>query len=143
VQTRGAVRDSTKLAQAAFWYKVYIAAAAATAEQAFEVSLLNSALRLLDVSLLDALPGVWTASGQGSRDAFDAAQMRNATCLCGTAMESLLTGTPYYVNTTYATNNCTGRHLLVAVATTCQQRCQSDTLGFQGVRLLAAVTLGH
>jgi hypothetical protein len=119
VQTRGAVRDSTKLAKAAFWYKVYIAAAAATAEQAFEVSLLNSALRLLDVSLLDALPAVWAASGQGSRDAFDAAHMRNATCLCGAAVESLLTGTPYYVNTTYAANNCTGRVLLIAVAARC------------------------
>lgn len=108
VQTRGAVRDSTKLAQAAFWYKVYIAAAAASAEQAFEVSLLTSALRLLEVSLLDALPAVWAASGQASRDAFDAQQMRNATCLCGVTVESLLAGTPYYTGAAAYATNCTG-----------------------------------
>lgn len=110
------MRDSVKLAQAAFWYKIYIAAAAASAEQAFEVSLLTSALRLLDVSLLDALPAVWTASGQTSRDAFDTQQMRNATCLCGTSVESLLAGTPYYDNTTYAANNCTSKLPGVCVA---------------------------
>jgi hypothetical protein len=102
------VRDSTKLSQAAFWYKVYIAAAAATAEQAFEVSLLDSALGLLDSSLLDALPAVWSATGQTSKDAFDAEQMRNATCLCAAA-ETLLVGTPRYNPATYASANCSGR----------------------------------
>lgn len=105
-QTRGAVRDSTKLAQAAFWYKTYIAVAAAKAEQTFEVSLLTSALGLLESSLLDALPAVWAATGQGSRDAFDAAQMRNATCFCANA-RALLAGTPLY-DAGYVASNCTG-----------------------------------
>jgi hypothetical protein len=107
VQTRGAVRDTTKLSQAAFWYKVYIAAAAASAEQAFEVNLLYSALSLLDSSLLDALPAVWAATGQAIRDTFDAQQMRNATCLCPTA-RALLMGTPLYAAATYVATNCTG-----------------------------------
>lgn len=106
-QTRGAVRDGTKLAQAAFWYKTYIAAAAAKAEQTFEVSLLNSALGLLESSLLDALPAVWAATGQGSRDAFDAEQMRNAACLCANA-RGLLAGTPHYDAAGYVASNCTG-----------------------------------
>lgn len=112
-QTRGAVRDSTKLAQAAFWYKIYIAAAAAAAEQSFELSLLNTALSLLQTSLLDALPTVWTLSGQGAtRDAFDAEQMRNATCLCGSSVRAPLTGTPHYSNeATFLSDNCTGKQL--------------------------------
>jgi len=109
-QTRGAVRDSTKLSQAAFWYKVYIATAAAEAEQSFEVSLLNSALNLLQTSLLDALPAVWAATGESSTyDAFDAAQMRNATCLCSTSVRTPLLGTPYYTDeAAYLAANCTG-----------------------------------
>lgn len=87
--------------------KVYIAAAAATAEQAFEVSLLDSALGLLQSSLLDALPAVWAATGQASRDAFDAQQMRNATCLCAAA-ETLLVKTPFHNPATYAAANCSG-----------------------------------
>lgn len=105
------MRDSTRLSQAAFWYKVYIAAAAATAEHAFEVNLLNQALRFLQTSLLDALPAVWAASGQGSTyDAFNAAQMRNASCLCGASVRTPLLGTPFYVDeaTYLASNNCTG-----------------------------------
>lgn len=38
---RGAVRDSTKVAQAAFWVRVYIAATAAAAEQTYEQGLLR------------------------------------------------------------------------------------------------------
>lgn len=108
------MRDSTKLSQAAFWYKVYVAAAAATAEQAFEVSLLDSALGLLQSSLLDALPAVWAATGQNSRDNFDAQQMRNATCLCAAA-EKLLVATPFYNPATYAAANCSGGSLSCAL----------------------------
>lgn len=110
-QTRGAVRDSTKLATAAFWYKVQIAAAAAAAEQAFEVSLLNQALGLLQTNLIDALPAVWAANGQwgASRDVFDAQQMRNATCLCGSAVRDVLAGTLGYSNSAaYLATNCSG-----------------------------------
>jgi hypothetical protein len=77
--------------------------------------LLNSALGLLESSLLDGLPAVWTATGQGSRDAFDAAQMRNATCLCANA-RALLAGTPLYDAAGYVASNCTGERLCTAQA---------------------------
>lgn len=112
MQTRGAVRDSSKLDQAAFWYKVYAAAAAAAAEQRFEQGLLASALGLLTSSLIDALPAVWAATGEANtRDvAFGAEQMRNATCLCGANVTALLAGTPLFTDAAsyYATVNCSG-----------------------------------
>lgn len=111
VQTRGAVRDSSKLEQAAFWYKVFAAAAAAAAEQRFEQGLLASALGLLTTPLIDALPALWAATGEATtRDvAFDASQMRNATCLCGANVTSLLTGTHLFTDAaSYAAANCSG-----------------------------------
>lgn len=108
-QTRGAVRDSSKLSEAAFWYKAYVAAAAAAAEQAYERDLLATASRLLATPLLDALPAVWNASGQAWRDAFDAGQMRNATCLCGSNATALLAGTVGFADeAAYLGANCSG-----------------------------------
>lgn len=111
LQTRGAVRDSVKLSDAAFWFKVYIAAAGAAAEQAYELSLLNSALGLFNSSMIDALPAVWADADvkQAYRDAFDAEQMRNASCLCDTNVTDVLAGTIGWTDrTTYLANNCTG-----------------------------------
>lgn len=111
-QTRGAVRDTVKLAQAAFWYKMYVAAAAAAAEQVAELQLINAALALLSSSMLSALPAVWAATGEApTRDvAFDVAQLRNATCLCGGNTTAVLAGTPFFVDAaTYTANNCSGK----------------------------------
>jgi hypothetical protein len=118
LQTRGAVRDTAKLSRAAFWYKLYIAATAAAAEQAFERSLLASALSLLDSSVPDALAAVWAATGEAAaRDVpFEAAQMRNATCLCGAAALDVLAGTPWFANGSYVATNCTGAQLQHALS---------------------------
>lgn len=110
LQTRGAVRDTVKLSQAAFWFKVYVAAAAAAAEQARELQLLNTALGFMNRSMIDALPAVWAEAdvNQAYRDAFDAQQMLNASCLCPN-MTSLLTGTIGYTDSaTYLASKCTG-----------------------------------
>jgi hypothetical protein len=135
MQTRGAVRDTTKLVQAAFWYKIYTAATAAAAEQRFELGLLNAGLQLLGSSLIDALPAVWAATGEAdSRDvAFEAAQMRNASCLCSGAM-ALLAGTPSYVDAaTYAATNCSGARRGAAVVA-----CRMDVVLQQLCAILSA-----
>lgn len=110
LQTRGAVRDTVKLSQAAFWFKVYIAAAAAAAEQARELQLLNTALGFMNRSMIDALPAVWADSdvNQAYRDVFDAQQMFNATCLC-TDATSVLSGTIGFTDSaTYLAGSCSG-----------------------------------
>jgi hypothetical protein len=99
-----------KLSLAAFWYKVYIAAAAAAAEQARELQLLNTALGFMNRSMIDALPAVWaeTDVNQAYRDAFDVQQMFNASCLC-TNVTNLLTGTIGFTDSaTYLAGNCSG-----------------------------------
>jgi hypothetical protein len=110
LQTRGAVRDTVKLSQAAFWLKVYVAAAAAVAEQAKELQLLNTALGFMNRSMIDALPAVWaeTDVNQAYRDAFDVQQIFNASCLCSN-VTSLLTGTIGFTDSTsYLASNCSG-----------------------------------
>jgi len=108
LQTSGAVRDTVKLANSAFWYKVYIAAAAAAAEQSFELTLLNRALGLLKLNMIDSLPRVWNATNQAHRDAFDVQQMRNASCICTNGTLALV-GTFGYTNAaTYLSTNCSG-----------------------------------
>ncbi|WIA39913.1 hypothetical protein OEZ86_013355 [Tetradesmus obliquus] len=109
-KTRGAVRDTVKLSQAAFWFKVYVAAAAAAAEQARELQLLNTALGFMNRSMIDALPAVWAEAdvNQAYRDAFDAQQMLNASCLCSN-VTSLLTGTIGFTDSAaYLASKCTG-----------------------------------
>lgn len=57
---------------------------------------------------MDYLPSLWAANG-AARDAFDAAQMRNATCLCGANATAVLEGTARFMNAShYVANNCTG-----------------------------------
>ncbi|GBF96992.1 polycystin cation channel family [Raphidocelis subcapitata] len=80
-KVRGAVRSTSGVARAAVWFKIYIAATAVAAEQAFELSLLNTALDAARTPLLDYLPTLWNITRAG-RDAFDAQQMREGTCLC-------------------------------------------------------------
>eukprot|EP00883_Tetradesmus_obliquus_P001212 jgi/Sobl393_1/11292/SZX78320.1 len=109
-KTRGAVRDTVKLSQAAFWFKVYVAAAAAAAEQVRELQLLNTALGFMNRSMIDALPAVWAEAdvNQAYRDAFDAQQMLNASCLCSN-VTSLLTGTIGFTDSAaYLASKCTG-----------------------------------
>ena len=96
-KVRGAVRDARRVARAATWVKVYVAATAVAAEQAQELALLALALNATRTPLLDFLPAMWAApTGPGrapARDAFDAAQMRNATCVCGAGAAAALEGT--------------------------------------------------
>jgi hypothetical protein len=116
LQTRGAVRDTVKLSQAAFWYKIYVAAAAAAAEQARELQLLNTALGFMNRSMIAALPAVWaeTDVNQAYRDAFDAQQMLNASCLCPT-VTSLLTGTIGFTDSAaYIAGSCSGMYGVAA-----------------------------
>lgn len=118
LQTRGAVRDTSKLAAAAFWYKAYVAAVAAGAEQAREIALLHSALALLNTTMLRALPAVWADPdiSQSWRDAFDAGQLINATCLCGSNVTGLLAGTLGYSTTAaYLATNCSGEDVRMCV----------------------------
>lgn len=89
--------------------QIYIAAAAVRAEQDFELSLLARAQAAASTPFMDFLPALWAANNV-ARDAFDAAQMRNATCLCGTNATAALDGTARFTNAThYVANNCTGR----------------------------------
>ncbi len=78
--------------------QIFIAATAVEAEQAFELGLLNKALAAARTPLLDYLPTLWAATGAGARDAFDAQQMRNATCLCGAGAAAALEGTVGFVS---------------------------------------------
>eukprot|EP00879_Flechtneria_rotunda_P022048 GHRR01023261.1.p1 GENE.GHRR01023261.1~~GHRR01023261.1.p1 ORF type:complete len:174 (-),score=39.01 GHRR01023261.1:557-1078(-) len=111
LQTRGAVRDTVKLSQAAFWYKIYIAAAAAAAEQAYELQQLDIVMGYLNISMLDAAMAVWDVNNVADKDAFDMQQMRNGTCLCGTALTDLLKGTIGFSTAAAYTDpagNCSG-----------------------------------
>jgi hypothetical protein len=108
LQTSGAVRDTVKLSNSAFWYKVYIAAAAAAAEQVFELTLLNKALGLLKQNMVDSLPAVWNATNQAHRDAFDVQQMRNASCICTNGTLALLGTFGFTDAATYLSTNCSG-----------------------------------
>lgn len=117
LQTHGAVRNTVKLSDAAFWYKIHIAAAAAAAEQARELQLLRTAQGFMNSSMIGALPMVWaeTDINQAWRDEFDQQQMFNATCLCSNVTE-LLYGTIGYDSTTYQSVNCSGVTALPVVA---------------------------
>jgi len=94
--------------------QVYIAASAVEAEQTFEQGLLADALTAARTPFLDYLPTLWSVTRAASRDAFDAQQMRNATCLCGAGATSVLVGTTGYVDEASWQNapNCTGRALV-------------------------------
>ncbi|GLC33126.1 hypothetical protein PLESTB_000367500 [Pleodorina starrii] len=80
---RGAVRDATLVATSGYYYKIYIAAAAARAEQDFEKSLLQQAV---EISRTD----FWTFAKASIRPSYantsewDAAEawVRNSTCYC-------------------------------------------------------------
>lgn len=78
------------------------------AEQAFELSLLNSALEAARTPLLDYLPPLWNVTGAG-RDAFDAQQMRAGVCMCA-GVSAALEGTVGFVDeAAYRTGAaCTG-----------------------------------
>jgi hypothetical protein len=105
------------LLQAAFWYKIYIAAVAAAAEQARELQLLNTALGFMNRSMIAALPAVWAESdvNQAYRDAFDAQQMLSASCLCPT-VTSLLAGTIDFTDSAaYLAGSCSGARRVPAV----------------------------
>ena len=88
--------------------QVYIAAAAVTAEQEFELSLLANARTAASTPFLNYLPTLWDLTSAG-RDAFDAQQMWNATCVCGANATAALQGTAGFVNETFwQADNCTG-----------------------------------
>lgn len=90
-------------------HQIYVAAMGVAAEQAAEVALLNTALAAARTPLLDYLPSLWTATRAG-RDAFDAQQMVNATCVCGAGAAAALEGTAGFVSEAahQAGGNCTG-----------------------------------
>ena len=79
-------------------FQVVIAATGVAAEQTFELSLLNKALEAAQTPFLDYLPALWRITGAASRDTFDAQQMRNATCVCGTGAAAALDGTAGFVS---------------------------------------------
>ncbi|KIZ05279.1 hypothetical protein MNEG_2684 [Monoraphidium neglectum] len=106
----GAVRSTADVARAAVWTKVYVAEAAVAAEQAFEQSLLQKALDAARTPFLSYLPTLWTVTRATARDAFDAQQMHDATCVCGAGATAALQGTAGFVDeaTWQAGTNCTG-----------------------------------
>lgn len=110
-KVRGAVRDSRLVERGAAMVKVYVAAAAVWAEQSQELALLNLALNATRTPFLDYLPTMWAASrASAGRDAFDAQQMRNATCVCGAGAAAALEGTAGFEGEAswQAGGNCTG-----------------------------------
>ncbi|KAI8467677.1 MAG: hypothetical protein J3K34DRAFT_480735 [Monoraphidium minutum] len=110
-KVRGAVRSTARVAHAAVLTKVYVAATAVAAEQAQEVALLTQAAAAARTPLLEYLPTMWSLAGgdAAGRDEFDAAQMRNASCLCAGAAAAL-EGTAGFVDeaTLRGGGNCTG-----------------------------------
>jgi hypothetical protein len=109
-KVRGAVRLTDGVQLAAVWAKVYVAAAAVAAEQAQELSLLRLAIAAGRTPLLDYLPTLWNVTRASARDAFDAQQMRNATCVCGAGATAALAGTAGFADEAshQAGANCTG-----------------------------------
>lgn len=80
---QGAVRQSTQVALAGFYYKIYTAATAAIAEQQREVDLLNQAVANSTLSLFDWVNQTVVNLNASVPTNFDAQQLINGTCLCG------------------------------------------------------------
>lgn len=95
--------------------QVYIAETGVAAEQQYEIGLLQTAVTAANTPLLDYLPTLWSITLAVGRDDFDAQQMRNATCLCGTGATSALDGTAGFVDeaTFQSGSNCTGMNTVV------------------------------
>ncbi|PNW70325.1 hypothetical protein CHLRE_17g715300v5 [Chlamydomonas reinhardtii] len=94
---RGAVRDTTLVYASAFYYKIYVAAAAARAEQAFEISLLNQAINITSQDFWTYANSVIMA-GYPNATEYDAAVgwVKNATCFCDSvANDTVASGTPF------------------------------------------------
>ncbi|GLI64894.1 hypothetical protein VaNZ11_008286 [Volvox africanus] len=84
---RGAVRDATLVNIAGYYYKIYIAAAAAMAEQDFEISLLQQAWSITNMTLIEYANNTIKASYPNATE-YDAAYswIRNTTCTCSNIM---------------------------------------------------------
>lgn len=169
------MRDVRRLEQAALHAKYFVAAAAAEAEQRYELGLLQvcwlmalvgrvgcffveagrdeagvlfacmavphetcalhkccpllstphylhtqAAVNITSQPLLSYLPTLWSAPGQQARDAFDLAQMVNATCTCTNGTDALVGTAGFTGRAAYLAANCTGeggRISLTGIAT--------------------------
>ncbi|GIL44962.1 hypothetical protein Vafri_2402 [Volvox africanus] len=85
---RGAVRDATLVNIAGYYYKIYIAAAAAMAEQDFEINLLQQAWNITNMTLMEYADDKIKAIYPNATE-YDAAYqwIRNTTCTCSNVMD--------------------------------------------------------
>eukprot|EP00798_Chlamydomonas_sp_ICE-L_P006111 gene6111-2715_t len=82
-KVQGAVRDTVKLAAVSYYYKIYIAARSAMAQQTLEISLLNQAERLGNMPLFKYInETLQAADPDDTATSFKLQQLIIATCAC-------------------------------------------------------------